>query len=75
MSDPVVTAVDALSAPFGQKIELQDVTMDNNVRLLRIRIREGSRFTVFDIDPATADHWSQAMGAWAAATGTLKDSR
>jgi hypothetical protein len=33
--------------------------------LLRTRIREGSRFTVFDIDPITAREWGQALLAWA----------
>ena len=29
--------------------------------LLRTRIREGSRFTVFDIDPDTAQRWGEAL--------------
>ena len=33
--------------------------------LLRIRIREGKRFTIFDIDPVTARHWAAAMQRWA----------
>ena len=34
--------------------------------LLRTRIREGSRFTVFDIDPLTARQWGEALLAWRA---------
>ena len=33
--------------------------------LLRLRIREGKRFTVFDIDPVSARRWAEAMAAWA----------
>ena len=33
--------------------------------LLRTRIREGSRFTVFDIDPLTAEQWGEALVRWA----------
>ena len=33
--------------------------------LLRIRIKEKSRFTVFDIDPVTAANWGKAMQQWA----------
>jgi hypothetical protein len=33
--------------------------------LLRVRIREGKRFTVFDIDPASARAWGETMLAWA----------
>jgi hypothetical protein len=33
--------------------------------MLRIRIREGRRFTVFDIDAATAAEWAAQMLRWA----------
>lgn len=35
--------------------------------LLRVRIREGKRFTVFDIDAGTARAWGEALTAWAGA--------
>jgi hypothetical protein len=56
-----------LRAPLGgQEIELQQVDLDaGGMSLLRTRIREGSRFTVFDIDPQTARAWGQAMLDWA----------
>lgn len=53
--------------PFGQEVQLQDVEFDGGVRLLRLRIREKSRFTTLDLDPATAREWGEAMAAWAAA--------
>ena len=34
--------------------------------LLRVRIREGRRFTVFDIDAATAEQWATHMADWVA---------
>lgn len=37
------------------------------MNLLRTRIREKSRFTVFDIDPITAEQWGAALLAWARA--------
>lgn len=50
----------------GQEIELQQIDhAEGGMSLLRIRIREGKRFTIFDIDPATAQQWAQAMQAWA----------
>ena len=36
------------------------------MKLLRVRIRERKRFTIFDIDPATAKEWGAAMERWAA---------
>ncbi len=50
----------------GQEIELQQIDhVVGGMSLLRIRIREGKRFTIFDIDPATALQWSHAMQDWA----------
>jgi hypothetical protein len=71
MNEPTRTTVAAFKAPFGQEIELQDATTEDGVSLMRVRIRERSRFTVFDIDPATADDWGRAMRAWAQSTGAL----
>ncbi len=50
----------------GQEIELQQIDFDGGgMSLLRTRIREKSRFTIFDIDPATAEAWGQALLDWA----------
>lgn len=53
--------------PLGsQEIELQQIDhAEGGMSLLRIRIREGKRFTIFDIDPATARQWASAMQGWA----------
>jgi hypothetical protein len=34
--------------------------------MLRIRIREGRRFTIVDLDAETAGRWGNLMAAWAA---------
>jgi hypothetical protein len=64
-----LTALAKLRAPLGgQEIELQQIDFDGDgMPLLRTRIREGSRFTVFDIDPLTAEAWARAMLDWVAA--------
>ncbi|MEJ8836556.1 DUF6967 family protein [Ramlibacter sp. AN1133] len=52
----------------GQEIELQQLDFEGGgMSLLRTRIREQSRFTVFDVDPATARAWGEALLAWAQA--------
>lgn len=63
-----LTPVARLRAPLGgQEIELQQVDWAvGGLSLLRVRIREGRRFTVFDIDAATAAEWGEAMQRWAA---------
>jgi hypothetical protein len=62
-----LTPLAKLRAPLGgQEIELQQIDFDGGgMSLLRTRIREGSRFTVFDIDPVTAQQWGEALLQWA----------
>jgi len=51
----------------GQLIELQQIDYGaGGMALLQVRIREGRRYTVFDIDPASARAWGEAMLEWAA---------
>lgn len=61
-----LTPLAKLRAPLGgQEIELQQIDFDGGgMSLLRTRIREGNRFTVFDIDPVTAEQWAQAVLDW-----------
>ena len=66
---PRLTPVAKLRVPLGgQEIELQQLDHDaGGMSLLRTRIREKSRFTVFDIDPQTAQAWGDALLRWAQA--------
>ncbi len=62
-----VTPLQQLQVPLGgQEIELQQIDFAaGGISMLRVRIREGRRFTVFDLDPATALAWGEAMCHWA----------
>jgi hypothetical protein len=62
-----VTPLFHVRAPLGgQEIELQQLDFDaGGMSLLRTRIREKSRFTIFDIDPQTAEAWGRALLDWA----------
>jgi hypothetical protein len=62
-----ITNLDRFRAPIGgQEIELQQVAYESGgMSMLRIRIRERSRFTVFEIDANTAARWGQALLQWA----------
>lgn len=66
---PRTTPLAQLRVPLGgQEIELQQVDHEaGGMSLLRTRIREKSRFTVFDIDPLTAEQWGEALLGWARA--------
>ncbi|MDR2240477.1 MAG: hypothetical protein LBE33_08545 [Zoogloeaceae bacterium] len=63
-----LTRLDKFTAPiWGQEIELQQVEyLAGGTPMLRLRIREKKRFTIFDIDAQTAARWGQTMLDWAA---------
>jgi hypothetical protein len=66
-----ITELSKISVPLGgQQIELQQIDhAEDGMSLLRVRIREGKRFTIFDIDPATAAQWSAVMQQWSESQG------
>lgn len=77
-----VHSIDQFVAPFGgQEIELLEVQYPSGgIPLLRVRIRERKRFTVFEIDPITAERWGHNMLQWgrqqkAAAENTKEEIR
>ena len=73
-----IAQLDRFKVPLGgQEIELQQVDYAaGGISLLRLRIRERSRFTVFEIDADTARRWGQVLLDWsqrqAAATAAGK---
>lgn len=60
------TPIARITVPLGgQQIEMHPVQLaEGGLAFLRVRIREGRRFTVFDIDPGTARAWGEALSAW-----------
>ena len=74
---PDITSLGSFRAPLGgQEIELQQFVHDaGGMPLLRVRIRERSRFTIFEIDPQTAGAWGAAMLRWSEAQASAGDRR
>ncbi len=66
MAGETVRTIGQIEAPYGREILLQDVIHESGLRMMRIPIREGSRFTILDIDPAPAAQWSALIEGWAA---------
>lgn len=65
MSEEIKTRIATLEAPYRREIWLDEVRFESGMRLLRVTIKEGRRFTQLDLDEATADQWGQAMLDWA----------
>ena len=60
-----ITELDRFNAPYGKEVLVQEVSYENGFRLLRLRIREGRRFTIMDVDSVTAGRWAELMTNWA----------
>ena len=67
----IITELSKINVPLGgQQIELQQIDhAEGGMSMLRIRIREGKRFTIFDVDSITAANWAATMQHWVDAQG------
>jgi len=70
MINETVTRLDNFVAPYGREVTLENVAYENGMRVLRIHIREGNRFTVMDINGEVASQWGDVMSTWARQTPT-----
>lgn len=70
MTELSKTRRERIAAPDGREIRLEEVEFESGMRLLRVLIREGNRFTLLDLDPATALQWGRAMTHWATSQST-----
>jgi hypothetical protein len=68
VSEEIKTRIGTLEAPYRREIWLDEVRFESGMRLLRVTIKEGRRFTQLDLDEATADQWGQTMLGWARRT-------
>ncbi len=65
MSGDIKTRISIIEAPYRREIWLDDVAFESGMRLLRVTIKEGPRFTQLDLDAATAEQWGRTMMDWA----------
>lgn len=56
-----ILPLDKFPGLCNKQAELFEVVMEDGVLLMRLRIREGSRFTIMDLDPVTAERWGAHM--------------
>jgi hypothetical protein len=58
-------SLEKFAIPYSKEVELFHVVYENGFPILRLRIREGKRFTMVDLDAASAEHWGEALLKWA----------
>jgi hypothetical protein len=62
--------IDAFDAPWGKKIVVQTVEYEGGLSMLRMKIKEGSRFTLLDLDADSARRLAKSLTAWADTAAT-----
>lgn len=65
MSAEIKTRIAALEAPYRREVWLDDVEFESGMRLLRVTIKEGRRFTQLDLDQGSAKQLGQTILDWA----------
>ena len=61
-----VSDIKVLDAPYNKQITFQKVEYDNGFQFMRLRIKEGKRFTMMDLDVDTAKVIIETMQDWIA---------
>lgn len=61
-----VTDLDEFPAPWGRWIRLQEIEYQGGMVLLRVRIREGTRFTDLELTGRDAEYLADRLKEWAA---------
>jgi hypothetical protein len=65
VSESVKTPLGEIEAPYGRRIRFEDLAYESGLRMLRVTIREGARYTILEIDASTASAWAQILADWA----------
>jgi hypothetical protein len=66
MSEKTVSDLQTFVTPFRrQEIKLQDASHESGLKMLQIRVREGQRFTILEIDAKTAKALGTSILEWA----------
>ncbi len=64
-----VTDIESFDAHWNKLATLQNVVYEGGMTLIRLRIKEGSRFTDLELDPGTAAAIGKALIDWASENG------
>ena len=59
-----VSDITEVDAPFSKKMTFQKVEYENGFQFLRLRIKEGKRFTIIDLDVHTAQACADTINEW-----------
>jgi len=61
-----VNDLGVFDAPWNKKVTIQEMVYESGMKLVRLRIKEGSRFTDLELDPEIASEIGTMLTNWAA---------
>jgi len=53
-----------IDAPYGKQLIFKTVSYDNGFNIMRLRVKEGKRFTDMDLDVNTVKLWQEKFDKW-----------
>jgi len=59
-----VNDLGTIDLPYGREVRMEEIVYESGMRLLRMRMREGKRHTIIDVDAESAAAWSKMLGDW-----------
>ncbi len=61
-----ITDLETINAPWNKTVTLQEIIYEGGMKMLRIRIKEGMRFTDLELDTGTLKHLNGSFSDWLA---------
>ena len=62
-----ITDIEVIDAPWNKQVTVQEATYEGGFKMLRLRIKEGKRFTDLELDSATASNLAGLLRTWSEA--------
>ena len=59
-----ITDLQTIEAPWNKTITLQQIAYEGGINMLRVRIKEGRRFTDLELDAVTLGTLTGALQGW-----------
>ena len=69
-----VTDLQEFETPWGKFVRFQEIVLADGTVMLRLRIREGRRFTDLELTPEIAQKLGLVLTDWAAGGAGMADS-
>ncbi|MDH5773232.1 MAG: hypothetical protein OEY84_08860 [Rhodospirillaceae bacterium] len=60
-----ITDIREINAPWNKLVTVQEAVYEGGFKMVRLRIKEGKRFTDLELDSETAENLAELLGKWA----------